>query len=202
MRKAGICLLAFAAISIAMRNGWLDPMDTVVREILRNPAFGGWAPLAIRITDAGSLTVELIVCTAAAVYLRLFTGRYGPPFLLFLNLGGVWFLNFTLKELYRRDRPTVRHLVEAGGYSFPSGHSMSSAAVYGMIGYLLWRAFRIKWKHAWTILCLTALLVLSIGWSRIYLGVHFLSDVLAGYAAGGFCLILFTAIYRRIDPDK
>ncbi|WP_058302452.1 phosphatase PAP2 family protein [Gorillibacterium timonense] len=201
MKKAGICLLVFAVISMTMRQGWLTPMDTAVRELIQSPAFDSWLPLALSVTNAGEFLVQLLVCAITAVCLRLVAGRFGPSLLLTVHMSGVWVLNVGLKELYRRDRPTVRHLVEANGYSFPSGNAMSSAAFYGMVGYLLWRAFRGNRSLAWMIPFLTVLLVVLVGWSRIYLGVHFLSDILAGYAAGGFWLVLSIAFYRRFDSS-
>jgi len=195
----GFCLLVFAAISAAMRQGWTDPIDTVIREAIQSRDAPGLLRFAIGITNGGELVLQLLLFVPAAIYLRLYTGRWRPPMLLLANLGGVWILNTALKDLYRRDRPTIRHLVEAGGYSFPSGHAMSSAAFYGMIGYLLWKAYRRSWQGAWLFPALAALLVLIIGWSRVYLGVHFPSDVLAGYAAGGFWLLLCLARYDRMS---
>ncbi|WP_438434103.1 phosphatase PAP2 family protein [Gorillibacterium sp. sgz500922] len=195
------CLLAFAAISAAMRRNWTEPMDTAVREAIQSAASPGLTRFARWLTNAGEFTWQLLVCLMGVLFLHFATRRRRPPLLLAVNLGGVWLLNQLLKNLYRRDRPTIRHLVEAGGYSFPSGHSMSSAAFYGMIGYLLWNAYRRKWRGAWIFPLLAVVLTGAVGWSRIYLGVHFLSDVLAGYAAGLLWLLLCLSVYER-NPGR
>ncbi|MEO0934607.1 MAG: phosphatase PAP2 family protein, partial [Cyanobacteria bacterium J06641_2] len=77
-------------------------------------------------------------------------------------------------------------IVDATNYSFPSGHAMVSLVVYGFIGYLLIANFR-SWSSV--ILFFTTLLILAIGFSRLYLGVHWPTDIITGYAAGLVWLI-------------
>ncbi|MBA4495598.1 phosphatase PAP2 family protein [Paenactinomyces guangxiensis] len=105
------------------------------------------------------------------------------------NLAGAWLLNITLKSLIQRPRPNLQHLIEVDGYSYPSGHAMVAAAFYGMIGYLVWFNLRTKGKPSWYEIVFTVLLILAIGTSRVYLGVHYPSDVIAGFAAGGVWLV-------------
>lgn len=100
---------------------------------------------------------------------------------IILTTGGV-VLNFLLKTVFSRDRPNLDYyLIEADYYSFPSGHAMVSLICYGFLGYLLIIYYR-RWQTF--IISTTTLLILAIGLSRLYLGVHWLTDVLAGYAAG------------------
>jgi undecaprenyl-diphosphatase len=109
-------------------------------------------------------------------------------------------LNHLLKVLFARPRPHFEHplLVETS-YSFPSGHAMESFVVYGMLAYFAVLALR-SWESRVAAVFGAALLVVLIGFSRMYLGVHYLSDVLAGYAAGGVwlsALITGTETIRR-----
>lgn len=108
-------------------------------------------------------------------------------------LGGSYTLNLIIKNLIQRARPSWEHWVVESGYSFPSGHSMASIAFYGMLGYLLWLHRKERGRPAAYILVLTGLLILAIGLSRIYLGVHYATDVIAGFCAGGVWLT--TCIY-------
>jgi undecaprenyl-diphosphatase len=103
-------------------------------------------------------------------------------------VGGGVVLNQLLKGLFARPRPFFEHplLVETS-YSFPSGHAMESLVVYGMLAYFAVLALK-TWRARTAVVFGTALLVLLIGLSRMYLGVHYFSDVLAGYAAGGVWL--------------
>ncbi len=103
-------------------------------------------------------------------------------------MAGSAVLNQLLKGLFERPRPQFEHplLVETS-YSFPSGHAMESFVVYGMLTYFAVLALR-SWEQRVGVVLGAALLVVLIGFSRMYLGVHYLSDVLAGYAAGGVWL--------------
>jgi undecaprenyl-diphosphatase len=103
-------------------------------------------------------------------------------------VGGSALLDQLLKGLFARPRPFFEHpvLVEAS-YSFPSGHAMESFVLYGMLAYFAVLALK-TWRARTAVVFGAALLVLLIGLSRMYLGVHYFSDVLAGYAAGGVWL--------------
>ncbi|MBD2440713.1 phosphatase PAP2 family protein [Nostoc sp. FACHB-110] len=95
-------------------------------------------------------------------------------------------LNYLLKELFVRTRPALwDHIINVNHYSFPSGHAMVSMVVYGLMGYTLAEEFP-QWRKQ--ILALSAALILAIGFSRLYLGVHWPTDVVAGYAVGLVCL--------------
>ena len=98
-------------------------------------------------------------------------------------------LNHLLKGLFARPRPFFEHplLVETS-YSFPSGHAMESFVAYGMLAYLAVLLWLRSWETRVAVICGAALVVVLIGFSRMYLGVHYFSDVIAGYAAGGVWL--------------
>lgn len=106
-------------------------------------------------------------------------------------LGGGEILNVLLKQLFHRPRPVFAHplyrILIDNDYSFPSGHAMGSLIAYGMLAYFALLFVR-SWRARSALLCGTVLLVLLIGFSRLYLGVHYFSDVIAGYAAGGVWL--------------
>jgi undecaprenyl-diphosphatase len=99
-------------------------------------------------------------------------------------LGGEQLLNNVLKNLFQRTRPSpvVPGLFIAQQFSFPSGHAMTAMAFYCYVGYLSFRYVRGTWRIL--VVLILAILVILIGVSRIYLGVHYLSDVIAGYLAG------------------
>ena len=106
-------------------------------------------------------------------------------------------VNLMLKRWINRPRPLGEHLVEVFTLSFPSGHAMSAMAFYGFLVYLTWRyAGRLWLKNVLTLLCV--FLIFGIGISRIYLGVHYPSDVVAGYLGGlfwaAFCIVVFNVL--------
>ena len=104
--------------------------------------------------------------------------------------------NQILKLIFRRPRPDVPRLVEQSGYSFPSGHAMSSVIFYGLAAYLLVRHGRFRGRYLFA--GFVAVLVPLIGLSRIYLGVHYASDVLAGFILGAGWLVIAARVSDRI----
>ncbi|HUQ22914.1 MAG TPA: phosphatase PAP2 family protein [Gaiellaceae bacterium] len=137
------------------------------------------------VTFFGSPAVGLAI--AAVVCLALYRrGRVVDAALLPVVLGGAELLNLILKLSFHRARPEVA-FVHLDTYSFPSGHAMISTAAYGALAYLAWS--HVRTTHGRVLVGVgTALLLALIGFSRIYLGVHYLSDVLAGIAGGVFWL--------------
>lgn len=106
-------------------------------------------------------------------------------------------LNQLLKYIIQRPRPDGYRLITESGYSFPSGHSMVSMAFYGLIIYLIWKM--VKNKKIKYISCgILGILIPMIGFSRIYLGVHYASDVIGGFAISIVYLLLYTNITRSI----
>lgn len=109
--------------------------------------------------------------------------RWGAATGLLLTVVGAQLLNNVLKDWFQRTRPApVDGLIPAQAFSFPSGHAMVAAAFYLFVGYLAWRLLAGRWR----IVCAALLLTIAIlvGLSRLYLGVHYLTDVMAGYVAG------------------
>lgn len=114
-----------------------------------------------------------------------------------VSLGGVS-LMFILKNLFGRARPQDPLLSTVSGLSFPSGHALISVAFYGLLIYLVWHNISHKIIR-WVLIVLLLVLILIIGLSRIYLRVHYASDVLAGFAMGIIWLVLSIWILRKIE---
>lgn len=114
-----------------------------------------------------------------------------------VSLGGLS-LMAVLKNLFGRPRPENPLLRTVSGLSFPSGHALLSVAFYGLLIYLVWQNIANKLLR-WVLIILLILLILIIGISRIYLRVHYASDVLAGFAMGVIWLVLSITIVRRIE---
>ena len=105
---------------------------------------------------------------------------------------------FTLKLVFRRDRPVDPLLQIAKGFSFPSGHALMSVTFYGLLIVIIWQNINRKWLK-WVLSFFLVLLILAIGLSRIYLRVHYASDVLAGFSVGLVWLLLSLWILGRIE---
>lgn len=113
-----------------------------------------------------------------------------------INLCSVTVLNLVLKSILQRPRPNEYRIINETGYSFPSGHSMISMAFYGFIIYLIYKNIKNKYLK-WISIILLSILILMIGFSRIYLGVHYVSDVLAGFLFSISYLIVYIKIINK-----
>ena len=130
----------------------------------------------------------------STILIMIFSKNKKNAFLIALNVLLCYILNQTFKFIFVRERPIDINLVIENGYSFPSGHSMISLAYYGFFLYIIDHK---KMKNRYKLLysSLLTILVLLIGISRIYLGVHFASDVLAGYALSMAYLIVYIKLF-------
>jgi membrane-associated phospholipid phosphatase len=141
------------------------------------------------VTQLGSTPVlALFVATAAAYLVPRLRGR--EAVFLVVTLVGAQLLTWILKAIFERPRPSFDDPVAtASWFSFPSGHALGSIAVYGALAYVSARNIRSR-RTRLAVLAGVGLLVAVIGFSRLYLGVHYLTDVLAGYSAGMAWLLL------------
>lgn len=194
-----VLIVIFASLAKGVMQNELSQFDNTVGSYVRSFARPQLTRLNIWITTLGSAQVEIPLFLLVASYLLFKLKHTWEATLLATALAGAWLLNEVLKLAFQRSRPSMRHLVEAGGYSFPSGHAMVAAAFYGMVGYVLWLNLREKTVYAWLVFLLTGILVIAISISRVYLAVHFPSDIIAGLAAGGVWL---TACITALDAIR
>lgn len=125
----------------------------------------------------------------------LFLAKYRKDSYMFLlNLFNIVVLNKGIKYLVRRDRPiSTNWLVEEDGFSFPSGHSMLSIGVYGFLIFLIYKS-NLKLLYKRILITILSIIILIVGISRIYLGVHYPSDVLGGYIITTIYLVVFITV--------
>jgi undecaprenyl-diphosphatase len=138
------------------------------------------------VTTLGSFTV-LVPLAALSMLLLARRGARFQALLLALALAGGWSIDELLKWGFHRTRPNIARLIDVSGYSFPSGHAMVATAFYGMLAYLWWRRLPAAPARR-LVVAATLLLLLGIGFSRVYLGAHYPTDVLGGFLAGALWL--------------
>lgn len=137
---------------------------------------------------------EFLVVLSIIIF--IFLKGFKEKFCLVFNISLVTLINQGLKRIICRTRPDVVKLIKQGGYSFPSGHAMAATAFYGYLIYLLWKSKLNKtYKYIGTIFLI--LMIFAICFSRIYLGVHYTSDVLAGVCLSTVILIGFISILKK-----
>ncbi|WP_079508776.1 phosphatase PAP2 family protein [Mesobacillus jeotgali] len=140
-------------------------------------------------TEAGSVWFLTIFSFTVISFLWLKKKDKWSILFFIIGIGGGGLLTKLLKYYYSRERPSINETIDAIGYSFPSGHSMGSLIFYGFMSYFLFRS-NLRKRIKWITLFLCGVLIVFIGTSRIYLGAHYPSDVIAGYLAGSIWLIL------------
>lgn len=177
---AVLALFLFAWLGNEMLQGDTQHFDQIIREWVHRYASPGMtsAMNAISLLGYNILIVELAIALAIFAWLRWRRALLW----LAVAMTGSLVLDLTLKYIYHRTRPTAYFGMAPHSYSFPSGHALCSFCFYGVLAGLL--SARIKSLALQMVIwCLAAALVIAIGVSRIYLGVHYPSDVVAGYLA-------------------
>ena len=180
----------FLGIADEVREGELEAIDRRILLLLRDPADPAaaigpaWLEEAMRdLTALGSVVVLATITLAAAAYLVLAGKRHAALFLL-VAVGGGIVLGFALKAVFERPRPDlVAHAARVFTASFPSGHSLMAAVTYLTLGALLARV-EPRRRLKLYLIGLAVVVSLAVGISRVYLGVHWPSDVIAGWALG------------------
>lgn len=188
-----ICISIFVYLMQAVWGSRVLPIDTsgygfMSKHFISNSL----TPVMRLITQFGGTILMIVRALASLVLIK----NKRIAISVVSNLVLIALLNNILKLIVRRARPTGFRLIAETGYSFPSGHSMVSMAFYGYLIYLIYKNVRNK-KLRWTLITCFSLLILIIGMSRIYLGVHYTSDVFAGFLFSLGYLVIYT---KLTDP--
>ena len=184
----------FISLTETLHSDALAKYDSKVTEFIisfRTPALNKFLQF---ITEVGDFYGYLVIAIVSTIifYLKFKNWRYVGEIFFVLIVSGL--SNVALKQVINRARPDAEHLVSVASLSYPSGHAMSAIAFYGFLIYLVY-TFKLKaWIKIGLILAF-GFLIITIGISRVYLGVHYPSDIVGGYIAGFiwvlFCIVLF-----------
>ncbi|OZB97678.1 phosphatase PAP2 family protein [Paenibacillus sp. XY044] len=147
-------------------------------------------------TFLGSSLVATLLSVIAFLFLWLVLRHRKELLMFILSVGGSEIWNIIIKNWMHRQRPNTHRLIEISGFSFPSGHSMAAFALYGTLTYLLWRHIPALAGRL-VMIVIGVVLTLFIGISRIYLGVHYPSDVFGGYLASATWLMLSIYVFEK-----
>ena len=149
------------------------------------------------LTSLGSALVVIIL--TIVLFIAIKNKRIAVS--IVINLIVITILNNLLKIIFLRPRPNVNNLILESGYSFPSGHSSTGMAFYGYLIYLIYKYVNNK-KIKISLIIFLSLVIVAIGLSRIYLGVHYASDVLGGFLLAIVYLIIFITITNKCIEKK
>lgn len=193
--------LAFLALCSVARSEWLLAWDHTVSlavQRYRSPVLD----LVVEAVSAVGNTETLIAAGGIAAIVCFRSERRKSAYLIAAAIGGLP-LNVLIKWWVRRPRPSgdIQVILPALGLSFPSGHSMGSAMILGTLAFLVW-VHDPNARRRQIVTPLLALLPVGVGVSRIYLGAHWLSDVIGGWTVGVFFLLLFAEAYKLLAQDE
>ena len=188
-----VCLIGFLELAEDVFNKEIMKGDIIGYKMVSTFLISSFVtPIAKFITNFGG-AIFLIVLTIT-LFILIKNKKIGLS--IFSNLVIITILNQLLKRILQRPRPTEYRIIEETGYSFPSGHSMVSMAFYGYLIYLIYKYVKNKYIK-WISIVLLSILICSIGVSRIYLGVHYTSDVLGGFFISISYLIIYISAVNK-----
>lgn len=175
----------------------LDALDRQILVLVSRFRIAALNGSAVDMTALGSPTVITLVTIIGLVLLWLNQDRRGCTYLA-VGSTGAGLGTFVMKHVFTRERPSiVPRLVEVSGFSYPSGHSLAATSLYLLLMFLAWRHYR-SWKARGLLLVCACLLIGGVCLSRIYLGVHFPSDVLSGACLGAAWVFFLTAYFSHV----
>lgn len=186
-------LVVFGSIADGVRDQEVFALDTWATPFLHAISSPALDALMNGLTTMGSSYVVLPVFLIAIAALLL-RRRYGATLFLSVALSGSLIIDFVMKLIFQRPRPKLDYAAVLPDYSFPSGHSMNGVVFYISIALILWSVFGRRVGVVSTVIAV--ILAFGIGVSRIYLGYHYLTDVVGGWLAGAVWLLIVGAAFR------
>ena len=193
-----ICLIGFLALAEDVFHQEIMNGDIVGYDIVSKLfKFNVSTPIAKFITNIGGAI--FVISLTTILFFVIKDKKIGIS--IIVNLGIVTILNQIIKFIMQRPRPTEFRIIEETGYSFPSGHSMVSLAFYGYLVYLIYKYINNKHLKR-TLIIMLSILICTIGASRIYLGVHYTSDVLGGFLISMAYLIIYIELVNKFVLEK
>ncbi|WP_353654095.1 phosphatase PAP2 family protein [Bacillus sp. ISL-55] len=189
-------LFGFIIMSYLVQAEHLVMFDRVVMDGVQGLEADGLTAAMKLFTYIGSL--KFIVILTIPLFLFLFyVLKHKLEILVFLSVVYITpILNRLLKLYFHRERPDFHRLIEIGGYSFPSGHAMNAFSFYSILAFLLWRHVPTRMGRIAVIL-LSTFMIIAIGSSRVYLGVHYPSDIIGGFLASGLWVAAVIWFFQR-----
>ena len=192
----GLLFAVFGIVAWRVHAGGVTVMDTYVRGLVKGlqtesslTFFSHYTKLGSAIGIATTLVISLLVFWRKRYYAAMIIYPVGILITHLVNKG--------IKEIMKRDRPSLNEALDALGYSFPSGHAMLSIMTFGFLAYIIAANLKsVAGKYMITILM--GIIIVSIGLSRVILNVYYPTDILAGYCVGGILLIMAIYCHRLL----
>jgi undecaprenyl-diphosphatase len=187
-------------LALAVTGGVSDEFDRSVIEAVRAEGLRGLLSPLRPITELGS-TWMVILVAIATLAVGVLVGPWLHGVIGAVTIGLTSLANGALKDLIARARPDLLEpIITERGFSFPSGHSILGMVAWGILAVLVWRS-RLPSGVRRGVVAALGVVVLLVGVSRVWLGVHYPTDVLAGWTGGAVIVLLFARLTRRVSPE-
>lgn len=187
-----ISLIIFIILSILVITKNDIYLDSVIYNFISKYRSDDLTYIVKNLTHVSSAFVVILITVLVLIIFK--NKKYG--LFMSIDLVLITILQYVLKYTFTRNRPVDINLIEETGYSFPSGHSLTAMAFYGFIIYLIYTS-KISKKNKYIYIIFFSMLILVTGLSRIYLGVHFFTDVLGAFSLSLSFLIIYTHFIKR-----
>ncbi|PWG01090.1 phosphatase PAP2 family protein [Levilactobacillus bambusae] len=195
----GLAAAVFLAllIGVSLQQPWVHQFDEMGIRLIRQPQNPMITKGMIDTSLSGNTVPTLVISILIAIILAVLHHPWSGAMIIFNVVVWAGSLNSLIKHLVRRPRPTVDRLLQESTYSFPSGHAITAMLLWGSLALVLGWLITTAWlRHTVQILC--ASWILLVGISRVFVGVHYPSDVLAGWCLGFVCLTLSQLIFGHL----
>lgn len=192
----GLLFAVFGIVAWRVHAGGVTVMDTYVRGVVKGLQTESSLTFFSHYTKLGSaIGIVTVLIISLLVFWRK---RYYAAMIVYpMGILTTHLVNKGIKEIMKRDRPSLNETLDALGYSFPSGHAMLSIMTFGFLTYIIVANLKsVTGKYVITILI--GVVIISIGLSRVILNVHYPTDILAGYCVGGILLIMAIYCHRLL----
>lgn len=194
-------LIVFILMAIIVKEGMVERFDLAIIQYVQGLESVYLTKIMLVFTNIGSFPFVITIFIITSLFLFFVLHHRSELFLYTGLLIVTQIVNQLLKTFFQRTRPEFHRLVEIGGYSFPSGHAMTAFTVYTILTFLLWRHIRTTFGR-FLLLAVSILFILLIGISRIYLGVHFPSDIIGGYSMSAFLCGIGIWIFLKVKQKS
>lgn len=193
-----LCLTIFSIFTYMVITNKNIIIDDIVYNYISNNIINENRTKVVKVIT--NITSPLGVILSAVILIIIIKNKK-IKISLAIDLLGITIINNLLKVIIKRPRPNINRLVTETGYSFPSGHSITSMVFYGYLIYLIYKYIDNK-KIKIPLIIILSLLIVTIGFTRIYLGVHYTSDVIGGFLLGVAYLIIFIGVSNKYIEKK
>lgn len=185
-----LAIFIFLGILVLTKNDIY--IDSVVYNFISKYISTNLTHIYKTLTHIASILIVILVIIFTFLFFK--NKKYG--IFMSINLLLITIFQFVLKAIFSRTRPVDINLIEENGYSYPSGHSLTAMALYGFIIYLIYKS-NLNRRSKVIYITLFSLLILVVGLSRIYLGVHFFTDVVGAFSFALSYLIIYISIIKN-----